>query len=137
MADLALQRAGNQMDVVQSVIQDTHPAADAITAGQAVRYDTTTGRWRRASNDSAANNRVYGIATRSCAIGETVTAIRKGVLDGFNLDAMAYDQDVHLGVNGAVADATGGAAPRVLGRVIPVRSQKLGSNPDKLFFVDL
>jgi hypothetical protein len=142
MADIALRVSGNQLDVMTiHNIQDTQIAAEAITAGAAVRYDTATGQFRNASTVDAPSARVYGIATRTVPVGGAVTAIRKGIVDGLNLDALAYDQAVQLSRNvGAIADATdatAGAVNVAVGRVVPARSNFIGSNPDKVLFIDL
>jgi hypothetical protein len=136
MADIALVTA-NRVSVVESTIQATLPAAEAIVAGAPVRLDTTTGRFTNANATSAAEARIYGIAARTVAAGEAVTAIRKGVMDGFNLDAMAYDAAVHLSnTDGRLADAAGTTAA-IVGRVIPGTSSNTGVGYDKLIFVDL
>ena len=83
MANLALVTA-NQVHIVESIQQMTLPAAEAITPGAPVRIDTATGRFTNANGSSAGEARVWGIATGEKAIpdGATVTAIRRGVLDG-------------------------------------------------------
>lgn len=136
MADLALVTA-NRLTVVESFIQDTKVAAEAISAGQLVRYDTSTGKFTKSNATSAAEARTYGMAVRTVAAGEPVTAIRKGVVEGYNLDALAYDADVHLSnTDGAAADAAGTTA-RILGRVIGGANTTLGTAMDKLLFLDL
>lgn len=139
MATVALRTAGDiEIDIVHSVIQDTQAAAVALNAGDMVAYDangafTSVG----IAQDTAANARAaYGIVTRKVAIGESVTAIRKGVLDGFNLDALAYNAPLYTGIAGTVETAAG-TAGKEAGRVIPGRAQSRGVAPDKLLFVDL
>ena len=136
MADLALVTA-NRITVVESIIQDTKVAAEAIGAGQAVRIDTANGKFTKSNATSAAEARTYGIAVKTVAAGEPVTAIRKGVLDGVDISALAYDADVHLSnTDGALADAAGTTA-RIVGRVIGGANTTLGTAMDKLLFVDL
>lgn len=136
MANIALVTA-NKVSVVESVIQATLPAAEAITAGAAVRIDTASGKFTNANATSAAEARIYGIAARTVPAGAPVTAIRKGVMDGFNLDALAYDAAVHLSnTDGALADAAGTTAA-IVGRVIPGTSNNIGVGLDKLLFIDL
>jgi hypothetical protein len=136
MADIALVTA-NRVHIVESIIQKTLPAAEAITAGAPVRIDTTTGRFTNANATSAAEARVFGIAQRTVAAGEGLTAIRKGTMDGFNLDAMAYDAAVHLSnTDGRLADAAGTTAA-IVGRVVPGTANRISVSHDKLLFVDL
>lgn len=140
MADIAL-TTDNKIDVVESIVQDTQPAgAGGVSAGDAVRYNSV-GRFVKADTTAAANARAFGIATRTAIEGEAVTAIRKGVLDGYVLDALAYGADVFLArTTGRVADATdatAGAVNKTLGQVIPLRSSRISAGADKGLYVDL
>lgn len=136
MADIALVTA-NRVRIVESLEQATLPTAEAITAGQAVRIDTTTGKFTKSNATSAAESRVYGIATRTVAAGEPVTAVRRGLLDGFNFDSLDYDTTIWLsGTDGALADAAG-AAQTLVGRVVPGTATTVGTAFDKLLLVDI
>jgi hypothetical protein len=136
MANIALVTA-NKVSVVESIMQMTLPAAEAITAGAIVRIDTTTGRFTNANASSAGEARVYGVAARTVPAGMPVTAIRKGVMDGFNLDSQAYDAAIYASnTDGIMADAAG-TTSLVVGRVIPGTSNNIGAGHDKLLFVDL
>lgn len=136
MADIALVTA-NKVEVAESFEQMTVPAAEAITAGAPVRIDTSTGKFTNANATTAAEARVYGIATKTVAAGQPVTAIRHGVLDGFAFGAGTdYDEDVWLSdTDGRVADAAG-TVNASLGRCVPGTSTTLGTAFDKLFLVD-
>lgn len=139
MAAIALRTSGDlSLDVVESTIQDTQSAAVALNPGDMVAYDangsfTTTG----IAQTSLATARIaYGVVVRKVAAGEYVTAIRKGVLDGLNLDSLAYNDPLYVGTTGTVETA-GGTAAFLAGRVIPGRAQSRGVAADKLLFVDL
>lgn len=134
MADIALTTAG-RIEVVESVIQATLPAAEAITAGEAVRIDTN-GKFTGANGTTTTENRIYGIATKAAAAGTAVTAVRKGVLDGFNLSG-AYDAIVYLSDTDGTLGTTAGTVSTIVGRVIPAWGQPVGTAADKLLFVDL
>lgn len=134
MADLSLVTA-NRVRVVESIEQATLPAAEAITAGQAVRIDTTTGKFTKANGTSAAEANHYGIATRTVAAGEALTALRWGVLDGLDLSGLDYSDPVYLSnTDGTLADAAGTVAT-LIGRVIPGTAITLGTALDKLLAV--
>jgi hypothetical protein len=139
MADIAL-RTANKIENVQGSpsLQLTLPAGANIVAGQAVSIDATTGNFVLATNA-----RVYGIALHTKRTGEGLTAVRVGILEGYVLDAVAYDADVFLGGLGqAGGTATGNlnavaGTPSVrVGRVIPGTYNRSGASPDKLLFVD-
>lgn len=134
MANIAVTTA-DKIEVVESLIQLTLVAAEAISAGAPVRIDTT-GKFTNANGTTTTENRIYGVATRTVAAGEALTAVRKGVLDGFTL-SQAYDAIIYLSdTDGRLGD-TAGTVSTVVGRVIAGTGQLLGSNPDKLLFVDL
>ncbi len=136
MTDIALVTA-NTVHVVESVIQMTLPAAEAITAGNAVRIDTAAGTFTKAKATEAAEARIYGLAVKTVAAGLPVTAIRKGVMDGFDLTGMNYDAAVYLSdTDGTLADGAG-TVSTVVGRVIPTTSETLGTSYKKILFVDL
>lgn len=136
MADLTLLTA-DRLNIEESVIQMTLPAAEAISAGDAVRLDTASGKFTKANATVAAEARVYGVAVRTVSAGMPVTAVRKGVLFGFDLSALAYDAPVYLSnTDGKLADAAG-TVSTVAGRIIPAHSQPLGSTAGKLLFLDL
>jgi len=138
MANLALVTA-NKLEVVESISQMTLPTAEVCSPGQAVRLDTSNGKYTKANGTTAAEARIYGVVVggKANVAGEPVTAIRKGVLDGYDLSGLAYDAPVYLSdTDGALADAAGTVSV-VVGRVIPGTSTTLGTAFDKLLLVDL
>jgi hypothetical protein len=135
MADLALVTA-DKVDVVEAFVQMTLPAAEAIEAGAAVRIDTA-GKFTGANGTTTTENRIYGIALKSVPAGMAVTALRRGVLDGFALSGLAYDAIVYLSDTDGTLGSTAGTVSTIVGRVIPAWATTLGTAADKLLFVDL
>lgn len=136
MALISVVTAG-KIEIVESIQQMTLPAAEAIVAGAPVRLDTSTGRFTNGNGTTAPEARVWGIATKSVAAGEPVTAIRRGVLDGFDLSSQAYDAAIYASdTDGRLGDAAG-TVSTVLGRVIPGTATTLGTAFDKLLSVEL
>ena len=135
MADVVLVTAG-QLRVEESLEQETLPAGVAIAAGQSVRKDATTGRWALADASAAGTADAYGMAVKTVPAGMGVTAIRRGVIEGFDLDDRDYGEQIFLSdTAGGIADAAG-TASRVIGSVTPVHTHLLGGVPDKLLRVD-
>jgi hypothetical protein len=135
MANIAVATAG-KIHVVSAIQQLTVPAAEAIVAGAPVRIDTTAGTFTNANGTTTGEARVYGIATASVAAGEPVTAVRRGILDGFTF-TQAYDATIYLSdTDGRLGD-TAGTVSTVVGRVIPGTSTTLGTAYDKLLSVEL
>lgn len=134
MADISVTTA-DRVEVVESILQKTLVAAEAISAGAPVRIDTA-GKFTNANATTTTENRIFGIATRTVAAGEPLTAIRIGVLDGFTF-SQAYDAIIYLSdTDGRLADAAG-TVSTIVGRVVPGTANSIGSNPDKVLFVDL
>lgn len=115
--------------------QFTAPAGVAISKGQMVRFDTSSGKIVLANAASAANARVRGIALQTAIAGQTTTVVQKGIVDvGNALAALSYDQDVYLSnTDGTLADAAG-TTSKVAGIVVPGYSSE---TPDKLLWIDL
>ena len=136
MANLALVTSG-KVNVVESIEQMTLPLGETLAVGDAVRLDTTTGKWTGANASGAAEARIWGVLVSKDAAGAVGTALRKGVVEGFNLDSQAYDAAIYLSdTDKTLADAAG-TVSTVVGRVIPAFSTTLGTAADKLLHVDL
>lgn len=137
MADLALVSTG-RVRVVESIQQMTLPFAEACAIGDAVRIDTTTGKWTKANGTTAAEARVWGILVSKDGAGTVGTAIRRGVIDGFDLTNQAYDQAIQLSnTDGKLEDGTDATVDVVVGRVIPAWATTLGNSADKLLSIEL
>lgn len=136
MADIGLVIA-EKVNVVESFIQATLVAGENITGGQAVKIDPTTGTAHLSNGTAAAEARIFGIALKSVVSGLPVTILRKGVIDGFDVDGNDFDDPIYLSdTDGTLADAAGTVSV-VVGRVIPGTAVLLGDGYDKLLFVDL
>jgi hypothetical protein len=134
MADIAVAVAG-KIDIVESIQQMTLPATEAIVAGAPVRIHTD-GKFTNANGTTTTENDLWGIATVSAAAGEPVTAVRRGVLDGFTF-SQAFNAPIYVSdTDGRLGDAAG-TASKVVGRVIPAWSQRLGTAADKVLSVEL
>lgn len=137
MANIALVTAA-KVEIVESFEQMTAPAEETIVAGAPVRLNTSTGKFSNANAGSAAEARVYGIATKSVIAGQALTAIRRGVMDGFAFTSGTdFFEDVWLSdTDGRIADAAGTVAVS-LGKCIPGTSVTTGTTYDKLFLVEV
>jgi hypothetical protein len=134
MADIAVAVAG-KIDIVESIQQMTLPCTEAVVAGAPVRIHTD-GKWTNANGTSTTENDLWGIATNSAAAGEPVTAVRRGVLDGFTF-SQAFNAAIYVSdTDGRLADAAG-TASKIVGRVIPAWSQRTGTAADKILSVEL
>lgn len=134
MADIALITA-SRVEIVESIHQATLVAAEAITAGAPVRQDTA-GKFTNSNGTTTTEAAIYGIATETVTAGLPLTAIRRGVLDGFTF-TQAYGASIFLSdTDGRLADAAG-TVSTVIGRVIAGTATTLGTAYDKLLSVEL
>jgi hypothetical protein len=134
MADIVVAVAGT-LRVVESIEQLTAPAAEAILAGAPVRFHTD-GTFTNANGSAAGEAGAYGVATDSVAAGWPVTAIRKGVVDGYTF-SQAYGAPIFLSnTDGTLADAAGTVSVTV-GRITPAFAEPLGTAATKLLSVDV
>lgn len=137
MAVIALATA-NRVNVVGNATEQlTLNAAEAIVAGSIVRIDTAAGTFTPANGSAAGEARVYGVALKTVAAGEPVTAVKRGIIDGYVMDAMAYDADVFASNTDGAIDTAAGTVSTVIGKVVPLQGQVLGSNPNKGLLVNL
>lgn len=141
MASIAVTTAG-RVHVVESREQMTLPAAAAILAGDTVSIDSN-GKFVKGDADGAGLlSSIYGIATRSVAAGEPVTAIRRGVLSGWTWGSTAYWTSVLAAdtageITVTAGESNGASADVAIGRVIPVWDHLIGGTPDKALLLTL
>lgn len=127
----------DQVDLLeQTTGQLTLIASEAITAGAPICIDSN-GKWANSDGNGAGINIVDAIALKTAAAGEALTGVYDGLLGGFNFTDQAYRALIYVSDTvGRLGDATG-TATLVVGKVIPVWSTKLGTNPDKALLVHI
>lgn len=146
MADIGLV-AGASVRPVSGIAngheQYTFEAEERIDAGQVFRINGTTGKAALADATVAgtAGPHLFVAIDGARQAGNAVTGVRKGLVEGFNLDAYAYNAPVYLSETaGAIADAvpvTAGAVTHVIGRVMPTPVSGNPSVQDKILKVNL
>jgi hypothetical protein len=130
--------------VVRPVVvidQLTGPVNTAVSIGQVVKINTTTGYFEPALATTAPNARACGVVTSimnggtAAAANQTVTVVRKGLVDiGSAMTAVAFNADIFLSdTSGTLAD-TAGTSSKVIGTVVPGFS---ATSADKLLRIDL
>ena len=141
MPDLALVTAG-RLRVVSGPggdghIQRTFEAEERINIGQWFRINPTTGKATLANATVAgeAGPTVWLCIDGARHAGMGVTGLRGGLVDGYNLDALTYQQQVFLSnTDGAAADAAGTVSTPI-GRVEPAAFTGTPSGADRLLRV--
>ena len=113
--------------------QFTGPAVEAITAGQWVRLDPSTGKVALGNASSLAEAAPGGMALSAAAAGQVVTVVRAGIVDIGDALSGNYGADVYLSdTDGVLADATG-TKTKVVGRIEPGWAN---TTADKLLRID-
>lgn len=138
MANIALVTA-NKVEIVGApVVQYTAPAGEAITPGAPVRFNTS-GQFVNGNATTTTENNIYGIATGQKAIpaGWPVTAVRVGLLDGFNFTDQDHGENIFLSDTDATLADSAGTTVLVVGMVVPGWGELLGSAPKKLLQVNI
>ena len=149
MANLALVTAG-KLNPVSGVAngheQYTFEAEEQISVGQVFRISTTTGKATKANGTTLAesgqaagpvrNSQLYIAIDQARQAGNAVTGMKKGLVDGFNLDAQAYGAQIFVSdTDGALGDAAGTVSVAA-GRVVPAPLSGTPSVQDKLLYID-
>lgn len=113
-------------------------ALEAIEAGAPVRYDpsTTTGKVRNANGSDMTEGKLLGIALKSVAANEPVSVMMYGLLDGFNLDALAFGATIYLSDTDARISNVAGTKAVTVGYVAAGHANLIGETPKKLLLVD-
>lgn len=128
----------NQVSIVESIEQLTAPAGEAITPGAPVRFDAN-GNFVNGNATTTTENNLYGIATgmKPIPAGWPVTALRRGVLDGFNVGGLAYGAAVFVSDTDARLSTVAGTTSMIVGMVVPAAANVLGTARDKLVAVNV
>ena len=127
----------DKVNIVETNEQLTLPAAEAITAGDVIRIDTSTGKFTKGNGTSTAEARGKWVSTKTVVAGQGLTGIKKGVMDGWDLSGLAYDADVYMSDTDGKLDTAAGTVSTKVGRVIAGTGTTLGTAYDKLLMVDL
>jgi hypothetical protein len=139
MADIALVTADKvSVDTSGPNTQHTGVAAEAITAGAPVLFDTN-GKWVNGDANATGLKGAWGIATRTVAAGEALTVIRRGKMSGwaFTSTNNTYGGSIYLSDTvGRISDVAG-TTSIVLGHIVPVFGAALGTAADKELQVEV
>lgn len=136
MADIALVAAG-KLHVVESIEQLTLPLGEAINVGQLVRIDGTTGKFMKGNGTTTTEAALYGVLASKDRAGIVGTAIRLGVVDGFDLSGSAYWAPLYASDTDGTLGTTAGTVSVVVGRVVPATAVTAGNAFDKLLRIGL
>lgn len=107
-------------------------ALEAITQGQSVYLDPTTGKVGLCDANASGKEQFYGIALKAAAAaGETLKVLIRGEVYGFTL-AGNYASLVYQGdTAGELADAASATKTVQVGKVVPIND----SSKSKVLFV--
>lgn len=89
--------------------------AEDVEAGEAL-YQTTSGTYGLAAAGTAAKQQFRGVALKTRKAGQTVSMLKKGILEGYTL--ATYDDEVYLSDTAGAFSTTIGTMVVKCGRVI-------------------
>ena len=123
MADIAVtaaQVAPVYPNSPTTVIRD-YTCHVAVTIGQSVYGDPTTGKVGLADANDAGKEQFLGIALSTKAIGETVKVLERGEIYGFDLSGVNYFGLVYQGDTAGTLSTTASGTKTVdVGKCVPV-----------------
>ncbi len=94
------------------------PAGTTITAGQVVYFNTSTGKLALADADSAGTAQVRGVALRDASANQECPILIRGLLAGYVLTSLSYDDRAYLSGTAGGLDTAAGSVSVVVGRVV-------------------
>lgn len=108
--------------------------AEAIAKGEAVYFLTSTGTIGIADANASDKQQIRGIALEGVASGQFVDILKRGLLGGYIVSGMSYDDKVFLS-NTAGDLSTAAASPLTVecGRIIPMTD---GLNLTAVIYLD-
>jgi hypothetical protein len=104
----------------------------AVTAGQSVYIDPTTGSAGLTSTNTAGAHNHTGIAMRTGGIGDVVVVVEEGEIGGFNLSASNYNDLIYAQDIAGNIGTTAGTTTVVIGRVVPLTDGVFGNTASKV-----
>jgi hypothetical protein len=116
--------------------QLTLPAGGTIKAGAPVYIDSN-GKFVEGDGSAAGTADVYGIAIERCVAGQACTAIKRGIVSGYDFSADAFWSKMYVSDTAGVVGNTAGTVSKEVGRVIPVHSHIRGGSPLKALLVEV
>ncbi len=134
-AVVGLPTGPRKLDILESVMQDSCITAEPMMPG-AVRLVPANGKITKATADTVENARVYGLATAKRPSVSANTVIRQGVVGGYDLTGVPFDAPVYVDNDGDLSTEAG-TVEVIVGRVIALHANLIGTLPDKAIAVEL
>jgi hypothetical protein len=129
MADLTLTAAQIAPVFPLNSLDETYDmvAGVSITAGQAIRQNTSSGKAALAdANAGSGAEKAIGLSLNAAGAGQGVSFIQRGKVYGFDLSGLAYGALVYLSdTAGALADAPSTTNSVPVGRVVALSNSDL------------
>lgn len=134
-AVVGLPTGPRKLEIIESIMQDSCITAEPTMPGP-VRLVPANGKIAKAKADTPANARVYGLAVSKRPSISANTVIRQGVVGGYDLTGVPFDAPVYVDDDGDLS-TTAGTVAVVIGRVIALNANLMGTLPDKAIAVEL
>ena len=110
---------------------------DASHRGQAVYTVAATGRANLADGSASGTAGVRGIILRGGRTNEGISILKRGWLEGYDLDGLDYDDPVYLSDTAGELSDTAGTVSVAIGRVVASTERLDDGTLKKLLYVDI
>lgn len=107
----------------------------AITAGQAVYTDPTTGSVGLCATNTSGAHNFDGIAMRTVGAGDVVVVVSDGEVGGFSLSGSNYGDLIYAQDTAGAVGTAAGTTSVVIGLVVPLADGAFGGSPSKVLRV--
>lgn len=94
--------------------------SEAIAKGEAVYFDTATGTIGVADASDSNHQQIRGVALEGVASGQSVDVLKRGLLAGYTVSSMSYDDKVYLSDTAGDLDTANGSMTVECGRIVAV-----------------
>lgn len=106
---------------------------EAIAKGEAVYFLTSTGTIGIADADASNKQQIRGIALEGVAAGQFVDILKRGLLAGYTVSGMSYDDKVYLSNTVGDLSTANGTLTVECGRIVPMTD---GPNLTAVIYLD-
>jgi hypothetical protein len=110
-------------------------AAAAITVGQSLFTTTSNGKVDLEDTSSAGKQQFRGIALETVGAGQAVDVLERGLIEGYDLSGMSFDDFAYGQDTPGVIGTTAGTKTVRIGRVVPTTMYDSSGNIKKLLYV--
>lgn len=136
MADLAVSNFGAMFLDDYTKIRSQIAGTGGVTIGQALYTDPTTGTVLPTDGTNAAKVAFRGVAAQTVGAGQGFDVVESGIVNGFDVSALAFDALVYVSNTTGKLGTTAGTNSSIVGRVAALSDRDPVTNkPSKVLYI--